>query len=332
MKHTLPSKMKAVFQESKGSELVIKEINLPVPGKGEVLVKMKYAPVNPSDLSQLRGTMTPLPLYPFIPGIEGSGTVVSAGKGIIPALRSGKYVACSPKGKGGTWSEYMVTDATKCIPLNRNISLEIGSMLIVNPMTALALIDIAKKGKYNTIVNNAAASSLGLMLADLCKTHRINLINIVRNSKQQELLTKHGAGIILNSSEKDFIRDFRKLSIEHKCRLIFDAVGGEQTGMLIRESPVNSRIILYANLSDDSFSADTRDILQFGKVVEGFSLPLWLGEKSIIQLMRHTAKVKSFIASGNHLKVRSKFDITEVNEALKHYKANMTGGKLLLKL
>ncbi len=332
MKYTLPDKMKAVFQESKGSDLVVKEIKIPEPASGEVLVKMRYSPINPSDLSQLRGSMTPLPAYPFIPGIEGSGTVVSTGRGIIPALRSGKNVACSPKGKGGTWAEYMVTDAAKCIPLNKNISLESGSMLIVNPMTALALIEIAKKGKYTSMVNNAAASSLGLMLIDLCKTNNIKLINIVRNSKQLEFLEQHGAGNILNSSDKGFVGKFREISKELGNRLIFDAVGGEQTGIFIKESPGNSRIILYASLSNDFFSADTRDILQHGKTIEGFSLPLWLADKSITQLLRHTAKVKSFIASGQHFNIRSKYNITEVNEALRDYKTSMTGGKMLLEL
>ena len=72
-------------------------------------------------------------------------------------------------------------------------------MLIVNPMTALAMIDITLKGKYKSIVNNAAASSLGLMMIELCKKHRINLINIVRNDKQVKLLEQNKAENILNS-------------------------------------------------------------------------------------------------------------------------------------
>jgi len=332
MKYSLPDRMKAVIQEKQGSDPVISELKIPEPGKGEVLVKMHYAPINPSDLSQLRGTLSPIPEYPFIPGIEGSGTVVSTGKGIIPALRSGKNVACSPKGKGGTWAEYLVTDATKCIPLNKRISLENGSMLIVNPMTALAMVDIAVKGKYRSLVNNAASSSLGLMMADLCKIHNINLINIVREDSQVKLLEQQGAKYILNSSDKDFVSDFRKLTMELEARLLFDAVGGEQTGVFIKESPGGSRIILYANLSNDVFSTDTRNILQHGKVVEGFSLPLWTAKKNILQLLRHTGKVKSFITSGHKTVIRAKYDISEVNRALDEYRKEMTGGKLLLKL
>ncbi len=332
MKKSLPVHMKAVFQDSPGQDLILRDVKIPEPGKGEVLVKMKFSPVNPSDLSQLRGTLAPLPEYPFIPGIEGSGTVVAAGKGILPRMRAGKNVACSPKGKGGTWAEYIVTDASKCIPLGKNIDLQSGSMLIVNPMTALALLDIAIKGKYKAIVNNAAASSLGLMMVDLCKSNRIKLINIVRNNNQLGILEKAGAEYILNSSDSDYIINLRKVLKELDAKLLFDAVGGEQTEIFIKESLDGSRIIMYANLSDKSFSSDSRDILQHGKTIEGFSLPLWISGKSIIQLLSHTKRVKAFMSASHKPLVKEKIGLSEINSALIKYREEMSGGKILLEL
>lgn len=332
MKKTLPVRMKAVFQDSQGSDLILRDVKVPEPGKGEVLVKMKYSPLNPSDLSQLRGTLTPLPEYPYIPGIEGSGTVVAAGGGILPEIRAGKNVACSPKGKGGTWAEYIVTDASKCIPLGKNIDLQSGSMLIVNPMTALAMIDIAKKGRYKALVNNAAASSLGLMMVDLCKSYKIKLINIVRNNNQLSILKEAGAEYIVDASDTAFSMNLRKLLEKLDAKLIFDAVGGEQTEIIIKESLYGSRIIMYANLSDKSFSADSRDILQYGKTIEGFSLPLWISDKSIIQLLGHTKRVKSFISGLHQPLIREKFGISEISSALLQYRNQMSGGKILLEL
>jgi NADPH:quinone reductase-like Zn-dependent oxidoreductase len=332
MKNSLPEQMKAVFQDSPGSDLIVKDVEIPRPGKGEVLVKMKFSPLNPSDLSQLRGTLSPLPDYPFIPGIEGSGTVVAAGKGVIPLLRSGKNVACSPKGMGGTWAEYLVTDASKCIPLGKNIDLISGSMLIVNPMTALAMVDIAVNGNYKSIVNNAASSSLGLMMIDLCKVHNIQLINIIRDNKQYSILERAGADYILDSSDNNFRINFKKLTEKLDARLLFDAAGGEQTEIMIKESLKGSRVIMYANLSGKQFSADSRDILQHGKTIEGFSLPLWISDKSIIQLLRHTGKVKSFISGSHKPVVKKMFGISEINTALSKYREKMSGGKILLEL
>ena len=74
--------MKAVFIEKPGGKLIIKEVNTPKPGPGEVLIKMAAAPVNPSDIAMLRNAHTDNDLATFIPGLEGSGTVVAAGKWI----------------------------------------------------------------------------------------------------------------------------------------------------------------------------------------------------------------------------------------------------------
>src|SRR5450830_690698 len=105
---------------------------------------MAAAPINPSDLGSLSGVgYRGERQFPFIPGLEGSGTVVEAGDGILPHLLNGRNVACSALLTGdGTWAEYMVTSAQSCIPLNRNVSLEQGAMLLVNPLTALAMLEI----------------------------------------------------------------------------------------------------------------------------------------------------------------------------------------------
>src|SRR5512133_2002477 len=105
-----PATMKAVFlQEGK---LVTREVHVPDPGPSEVLVRISAAPVNPSDLARLRSAEAEYDLQTFIPGLEGSGTVIAAGTGILPHLWLGRRVACSSAfHTSGTWAEFMVTRA-----------------------------------------------------------------------------------------------------------------------------------------------------------------------------------------------------------------------------
>lgn len=324
--------MKAVTQDGPGGKLIFSELDIPFPGKGEVLVKMKYAPINPSDISQINGTFTPYPDYPFTPGIEGSGLVVGTGKGIIAGLRSGKRVACSSKfGKGGTWAEYMVTDATKCVPLPEKVPFNSASMFLVNPMTALSFIEIAKKGRHPVIVNNAAASALGQMLQRLCTKNNIALINIVRKESQISLLEKAGAKYILNSSAAEFKEDLAKLAGKLGARLFFDAVGGEQTKVFTEASPPGSRIVLYAMLSEEPFTINSRTLLQHGKLIDGFSLPLYNAGKSTIALLRTTSKIKSYINTDLNSTIKAEYPADSVEKAIDSYRRDMTGGKILLK-
>ena len=94
-KKVFPKTMQAVFLEKPGGRLIVREVKTPEPGPNEVLIKMSAAPINPSDLAQIRNAGTEYDVSTLIPGLEGSGTVVAAGKGILPRLWLGKRVACS---------------------------------------------------------------------------------------------------------------------------------------------------------------------------------------------------------------------------------------------
>src|SRR5689334_15413949 len=152
--------MHAVQLEKPNGGLTVRKIPVPRPQAGQVLIRMAAAPINPSDLGALSGvSYSGQRTYPFTPGIEGSGTVIEAGAGLMPRLLNRRRVACSALMPGdGTWAEYLVTSAQLCVPLNKNVSLERGAMLLVNPLSALAMFEIAKHGKHRAIVSTAAAS------------------------------------------------------------------------------------------------------------------------------------------------------------------------------
>jgi NADPH:quinone reductase-like Zn-dependent oxidoreductase len=324
--------MKTIVQKEQGGKLFIEEQPIPKPQHGEVLVKMSYSPINPSDLSQLKGTYANKPQYPLTPGIEGSGKVIESGGGVIANLRKGKEVACtSTKGKGGTWAKYIVTKATNVIPLPRKIDNIQGAMLIVNPLTAITFIQIAKLGKHKTIVNNAAASTLGKMLIKLCENENIDLINIVRREKQAEELKNMGAKYILNSNDDDYQQNLAELTGELEASLFFDAVTGKETSKIIHAAPKNSQIIVYANLSDEQFSIDSREILQKNITISGFFLGNWTSEQNILKTLTSINKAKTLLKNEFHTHVQRTFTINQVNEAIDFYKNNMSGGKVLIK-
>ncbi|MGF7138096.1 zinc-binding dehydrogenase [Roseimarinus sediminis] len=328
----LPTKMKAVRQNAPGAPLDVCELPVPLPQKGEVLVKMAYAPFNPSDISALRGLYVDQKQYPFTPGIEGSGIVVGAGNGLLPKLRMGKRVCCSSGNSGGTWAEYMCTPATRVIPLKPGIGLEQGAMLIVNPMTALAFMEMARKGKHKAIVNSAAASVLGQMLIKLCKQYQLPLINIVRRSEQVSSLKNQGAEHVLNMSEEGFPEALASLSHQLGATLLFDAVGGELTAVLVDAAPVGSTIVIYSNMSDQPFSINARSLIQKDKSISNFYLGTWTSKQNILKTLKAAKNVQKLVADELQSKVRMRYPLDQVNEALNDYQNQMTGGKILLQM
>jgi NADPH2:quinone reductase len=322
--------MKSVRQTESGGKLEIVSVPIPEPGPGEVLVRMAASPINPSDLANISGKYL-VQSWPFTPGLEGSGTIVKAGRGILPSIRLGKRVACSPNpGEDGTWAEYMKTSVMRTVTLPGEVDMEQGAMMLVNPMTAMAFIYLAKKGKHPAIVNNAAASSLGRMLIRLTAKHSIPLISIVRKEEQAGELRQAGAEHVLNSSDPSFDLELQKLAGQLKATLILDAVTGEGTGRLLKAAPNGSTLVAYARLSGEPVTADPADLIRLEKTITGFQLGNWLNTRSTLFKIRFINQVKKELPASLTTHVHKRYSLEEVNTAISAYRENMSKGKILL--
>lgn len=332
----IPKTMRAVQlreYDGKPESITVGEIPVPRPGPGQVLVKVFASPVNPSDLMFIQG------LYGFkkslsaVPGFEGSGTVVEAGAGAFPRFLKGKRVACAaadPKISGGMWAEYVVTSAQLCIPLRKAVSLEQGASLLVNPFTAWALMDEARRGHHRAVVQTAAASALGRMIVRLGQRFSIPVINVVRRSEQVELLRAMGFEYVVNSSEEKFAEELRDVCRKLGATIGFDAVAGEMSGIVLRTQPPGARLLVYGGLSLAASQADPASLIFEGKRLEGFWLTGWLGSKSLISQLRIAGQVQKLLSSDLKTEFQAKVSLHDAAKALQQYAANMTAGKVLL--
>ncbi|MGH7454754.1 MAG: zinc-binding dehydrogenase, partial [bacterium] len=288
-------------------------------------------PVNPSDAGFIRGLYAMQKKLPVTPGFEGSGTVVASGGGFMASALAGKRVACSAPFDGdGTWAEYMVASAKMCIPLRKYVSLEQGAMLIVNPMTAWALLDIAKRGGHRAVVQSAAASALGRMIFRLSQRLGITVINVVRRQEQVDLLQSLGAKHVLNSSAPDFEEHLRQLGHQLQVSLALEAVSGEIAGYILRALPKGAKMIVYGAISEQACQIDPRSLIFDGKRLEGFWLSQWARQKNMLDQIRAAMQVQKLLASDLKTEVRARLPLEEAVKGLQQYAAGMTEGKFLL--
>jgi NADPH:quinone reductase-like Zn-dependent oxidoreductase len=326
----LPGDMTVVTLTGEERRLKTKKANVPEPGKGEVLVKISAAPVNPSDLARIRNVPFS-ELDSFIPGLEGSGRVVAAGGGILPKLLMGRRVACSAKhASSGTWAEYMVTGAGSCFPVGRKITDEQASMVIVNPMTALAFIYYARQNNHRAIINTAAASALGKMVELLGEKYRIPVINVVRRDEKQRELAGEGRKYVLNSSDDEFPAKLNSLAQELGATLLFDAVGGSPAETMIDAMPDGSTYVLYGTLSGEKLQVTPSQLINHDKRVTGFYLGNWVAENGMLKTLRNLTRVNSLIRDGMTTRIQGRFGLDDVQKAVDQYLENMSGGKVLL--
>ncbi|MBZ5556209.1 MAG: zinc-binding dehydrogenase [Acidobacteriia bacterium] len=326
---TLPDRMNAVQLDAAGGALAVRQWPVPRPGPGQVLIKMAAAPINPSDLGSLAGSSGERKPSPVVPGLEGSGIVVAAGPGLFPRLLVGRRVAFA-SAQGGTWAEYAVSPAMRCIPLARSVSLEQAATLIVNPLTALAFLDFARRGKHAGIVNNAASSALGHMMVRLGRTHGLTVINIVRRPEQVEMLRAIGAEHVLDSTESEFAPRLGALARRFNATLFLDAVGGAQTQTLVEAAPFGSTIVAYAALSGETSAFHTRTLIGGDKKISGFYLGNWVARRGTPGTLRDFARVQRLSGAELQTTVRRRLPLSAAQAAVEMYRANMTGGKILL--
>lgn len=244
----------------------------------------------------------------------------------------GRRVACSSHHPhGGTWAEYVVTGAGMCFPLNKKVSDEQGSMSLVNPLSAIEFIEIARRNSHKAIINNAAASALGRMVELLANKQDIPVINIVRSKKNADLLRSMGSEYVLDSSETTFITDLGSMAKKLGATLLFDSVLNDQLDNMIGALPKGSSVIIYGNLTQSGFiNINPRDFIDSDIKLTGFYLGTRTKKNGMIRNMLNLVRVGKLMSSDLKINIAGRYPLDRANDAVDTYINNMSAGKVLL--
>jgi NADPH:quinone reductase len=330
----LPSTMRAVvLHDAKGGldALRIEERAVPKAGPGEVLVKIAASPVNPSDLMFTKGMYGITKPVPVVPGFEGSGRVVGAGGGFAAQALVGLRVAVSASIDGdGTWAEYARVPVQQCIPLLPWVGDDEAASAIVNPLTAHALVQLARKQGHEGVVQTAGASALGRMLVRLCKREGLPLVSVVRREEQARALRDLGATHVVDSSTEGWRETLRHMARDVKASVAFEAVAGKLTGEIAAAMPHGSTIVVYGGLSETPCSVDPRELIFRGIHVQGFWLADWFRTAGLPAVLEGGVAVQRRIRQEFATTIRDKVGFDRFLSSTRDYEARMSEGKILL--
>lgn len=243
--------LRSLVTQDNTLELSLAEVAMPEPGPNDVIVKIEATPLNPSDLALLLGPADistarqsgtaenpiitadiPAKLMRMVAGRlgqslpvgnEGAGVVVAAGDSDIAQSLIGKTVGLAG---GEMYAQYRCVNAFMCMPLPEGISATEGASCVVNPMTALGMVETMRSEGHTALVHTAAASNLGQILNRICIEDGIDLVNIVRKPEQEKILRDLGARYVCNSTAETFFKDLTDALVTTGATLAFDATGG----------------------------------------------------------------------------------------------------------
>ncbi|MDV6013223.1 quinone oxidoreductase [Haloechinothrix sp. LS1_15] len=195
------------------------ERDVPEPGQGELLVDVDAAGVNFIDTYHRSGAY-PLEL-PFVPGLEGAGTVSALGSG-VDRFRVGDRVAWGHT--LGSYAEQVRVPAEQAVPVPDGIDSATAAAAMLQGMTAHYLVaSVHPVAAGETVLVHAGAGGVGLLLIQLVKARKATVITTVSTTEKERLARSAGADEVIGY--QDFSSRVRSLTGGRGVDVVYDGVG-----------------------------------------------------------------------------------------------------------
>jgi NADPH:quinone reductase-like Zn-dependent oxidoreductase len=327
--------MKAVVCDQWGDPdkvLQIRDVPMPVPGRGEVRVRMLASPVNPSDVLTIRGQYGRQPPLPATPGFEGVG-IVEAGSGLLARRVMGRRVAVL-NGVTGNWQEHVVIPARQAVPVPAALSDEQAASFFVNPASALIMTRYVLRVPAGAwLLQTAAGSALGRMVIRIGQRHGFRTLNVVRRSEQAQELRRAGCTDVIATDSEPLLERVLEITGGKGVPYAIDAVGGATGSAVIGALGRGGRVLVYGRLASDPLVIDPITLLVGQKRVEGFWLSEWVRDQNPLTMLFLFGRLGRLIREGElATETGRSYPLDEVREAVQAASAVGQKGKILLRI
>lgn len=335
--------MKAAVVRKFGSPLSIEDVPVPVPGPGEILVKVMACGVCHTDLHAADGDWPVKPMLPFIPGHEAAGIVAALGPGVT-SLKEGDAVGvawlhdsclhCEYCETGwetlcehqhntgyscnGGFAEYVIADAGFAARLPSNVDFaQIAPILCAGVTTYKGLKETeAKAGEWVAI---SGIGGLGQVAIQYAKAMGLHVVALDITPEKLSLARATGADIAIDASSPQAVADVLKATGNGAQGVLVTAVSPvafSQALNIVRRKGTISLV----GLPPGTFATPIFDVVLKRITVRG----------SIVGTRRDLDEAIAFAIDG---KVRSKITkapLADINAIFDRLRAGQVDGRMVL--
>jgi putative PIG3 family NAD(P)H quinone oxidoreductase len=245
----LPAQMTVIgISKPGGPEVLLPETRaLPVPGAGEILVKVEAAGVNRPDVAQRSGSYPPPPDASDLPGLEIAGEVAALGAGANKHKLGDKVMSLVA---GGGYAQYCIAQDAQAMAVPASLSiLEAGAL----PETLMTVWhNVFERGALKpgeTLLIHGGSSGIGTMAIQLAKALGSKVIVTVGSKDKADACLKLGADHAINYKTEDFVEATKQATDGAGANVILDMVGGDYIDRNYDAAAVEGRIVQIAFLS-----------------------------------------------------------------------------------
>ncbi|UFX46174.1 NAD(P)H-quinone oxidoreductase [Bradyrhizobium sp. 41S5] len=244
----LPAQMTVVaISKPGGPEVLVPETRaLPVPGPGEILVKVAAAGVNRPDVAQRSGSYPPPPGASDLPGLEIAGEVVALGEGARHKIGD-KVMSLVA---GGGYAQYCIAQDAQAMTVPPSLSMQEAGAIPETLMTVWH--NVFERGALQageTLLIHGGSSGIGTMAIQLAKAFGAKVIVTVGSQDKADACLKLGADHAVNYKTEDFVEAVKKATGGNGADVILDMVGGDYIDRNYDAAAVEGRIVQIAFLS-----------------------------------------------------------------------------------
>jgi len=240
---TLPQTMTHIEITQPGGPQVLqpRQVPLPTPDAGEVLIRVHAAGVNRPDVLQRAGLYPMKPGMNPIPGLEVAGEVVALGAGVSDFGIGDRVCALT---NGGGYAQYSVVPASQTLPMPKGMDWLHAAAIPETFFTVWAnLFEMGGAHKGQRALIHGGTSGIGTTALMLCREFGIEAFATAGSAEKCTVVRELGAEAI-NYREQDFARVIAEKTSGHGVDVVLDIMGGSYLNDNVAALAMEGRLVM----------------------------------------------------------------------------------------
>jgi NADPH:quinone reductase len=244
--------MKAICVRRTGGPevLVLEDIPDPVPGDGQLVVRIHAAGVNPVDAYIRSAAQGRNPVLPYVPGMDGAGVVEAVGPG-VSGVAAGDRVYLSgtaPAPLSGTYAERALCTAAHVHPLPAHLTYAQGAAVNVAYATAYrAIVDRARSQPGETLFVHGGSGGVGVAAIQIGRAMGLRVLASAGTARGRDLVVEQGAHQVFDHHAPDYLAEVLAATGGRGADVVIEMLANvnldKDLGLLAR----NGRVVVVGN-------------------------------------------------------------------------------------
>lgn len=248
-----------VMEIQDGGQLACVDRPKPVPGPGEVLIRVRAAGINRPDLLQRAGHYPPPPGASDILGLECAGEIAQVGEGITDWAVGDTVCALLT---GGGYAEYAIAPQGQCLDVPKGLSMIEAASLPETYFTVWSnLFGRAKLIAGETLLIHGGTSGIGVAAIQIASHMGARVMTTAGTDEKCQACTDLGATLAVNYKKDDFVTQAREFGGGKGVNVILDMVGGDYVARNITALAPDGRLVNIAFLGGSKVELDLMPVM-----------------------------------------------------------------------